>query len=127
MIKLSVEVAKAADAQRIQACLGADTAQLERLMAPGGLYIHTAGNIDTRDEFIEKVRSGTLKYQSIDNKVVAADASQGSVVIAGVLNMHVIRSGVPAQIHIRYGCVWVVAEAGPQMVLWQATPLASSI
>ena len=45
-----------ADRKRLDACLAGDAGTLEKLMAPGGLYIHTAGNIDTRDVFIEQVR-----------------------------------------------------------------------
>lgn len=33
-----------------------------------GFYIHTAGNIDTSDVFIEKMRTGQLVYKRIENK-----------------------------------------------------------
>jgi hypothetical protein len=112
------------DRQRLDALLKADCAALERLMAPGGLYIHTAGNIDTRDEFIEKVRNGALTYRRIENKVEAVTEAAGTVLLAGVIDIDVERSGVPASIHVRYCCNWVEAGGSMQMVSWQATPLA---
>lgn len=113
-----------ADRKRLDACLAGDAATLEQLMAPGGLYIHTAGNIDTRDVFIEKVRSGALVYRRIDNRVETVTSALGALIIAGVLDMDVERAGVPANVHIRYSCVWIATPSGPQMVNWQATPLA---
>ena len=118
------ELAVELDRQRLDALLGADCMALERLMAPGGLYIHTAGNIDTRDEFIEKVRNGALTYRKIANRIETITEAAGTVLLAGVVDIDVERSGVPASIHIRYCCNWVEAGGSMQMVSWQATPLA---
>lgn len=118
------ETAVELDRKRLDALLSADADVLEKLMAPGGLYVHTAGNVDTRDEFIEKVRSRALTYRKIANTIEIVTLSAGTVLITGILDIDVERAGVPASIHIRYCCNWVKSGESMQMVSWQATPLA---
>ncbi|MCK1420195.1 nuclear transport factor 2 family protein [Bradyrhizobium sp. CW12] len=116
-----------ADRRRLAACLAGDTSELRKLMAPGGVYIHTAGNIDTRDEFIEKVRTRQLVYRRIENKTDLITSGYGVVLICGTLDMDVVRSGTLASIFIRYCCTWATTAAEPQMLSWQSTPLACSL
>lgn len=115
-----------ADRRRLAACLGGDTSALQKLMAPGGVYIHTAGNIDTRDEFIEKVRTGQLVYRRIENNTDLITSACGVVIICGTLDMDVVRSGTLASIFVRYCCTWTTTATESQMISWQSTPLARS-
>ncbi|MFK0382353.1 nuclear transport factor 2 family protein [Agrobacterium sp. NPDC090273] len=112
-----------ADQKRIQACLNADVDMLDVMMADGCLYIHTAGNIDTKTDFIAKVKDGRLRYLDIRNAVESVATCGDAVAIAGVLDMIVLRAGVQADLHIRYCCNWVKTASGPKMLTWQATAL----
>ncbi len=123
---MTIEEALSADARRLRACLSSDLRELDTLMADGCLYIHTAGNIDTKAEFMEKVRTGALRYISIDNTVERAAECMGAVAIAGVLAMELYRGPTHASIRIRYCCTWISTSTGPQMLTWQSTALAAA-
>lgn len=120
---MMLEKAIEADRRRLDACLAADTEALSQLMAAGCLYIHTAGNIDSKETFISKVKDGSLKYQRIANTVEHTVEVADMAAIAGILEMDILRAGTPASIRIRYCCTWTDTEVGTQMVTWQSTPL----
>ncbi len=111
--------------QRLEAMLEADGDTLKSLMADGSLYIHSAGGVDTREVFIDKVRTGALDYKSIENSVDDVCEIDDVSLIVGVLDIAVHRAGVPAEIHIRYLTVWQMGE-NPQMLSFQATSMAKA-
>ncbi len=122
---MTIDEALEADRRRLDACLAADIPVLEELMAEDCLYIHTAGNIDSKYEFVEKVKTGMLRYMRIGNNIERSGACGETVAIAGILEMDLYRGDVPASIRIRYCCTWVSTASGPRMLTWQSTPLAN--
>ena len=105
---------------RLKAMLDADADALAGMMAPGALYIHSSGGVDTREVFVEKVRSGELDYKSIENKVENTSQIGSTMLVTGILDISLNRAGVPAEIHIRYLSVWQMGD-NPQMLSFQAT------
>ena len=108
---------------RLDAMLKGDAGRLEKLMAEGSLYIHSAGGVDSKEVFVEKVRTADLDYKSIENSVEQVNEIEDLFLITGILDISVLRSGVPAEIHIRYLTVWRGGDA-PQFISFQATPVA---
>ncbi|KAB0565574.1 nuclear transport factor 2 family protein [Brucella pituitosa] len=124
---MNVETFLQADRLRHDAFIAGDTDVLNRLMADECLYIHTTGNIDRKDELINKIASRALIYHAIENSVDHAILYENNTaIIAGRLRMSLERTGIPAAVHIRYCCAWKHDTTGPQMISWQSTPLAAS-
>lgn len=108
--------------QRLKAMLEADGDTLESMMADGSLYVHSSGGVDSKQEFVEKVRTGALDYKAIENEVEEVSEIAEVALITGVLDISLDRDGVPAEIHIRYLTVWRMGS-NPQMLSFQATPM----
>ncbi|NKB84508.1 nuclear transport factor 2 family protein [Ochrobactrum grignonense] len=86
---MNVETFLQADRLRHDAFIAGDTDVLNRLMADECLYIHTAGNIDRKDELINKIANRALNYHAIDNSVDHAILYENNTaVIAGRLRMN---------------------------------------
>ncbi|NTB94898.1 nuclear transport factor 2 family protein [Agrobacterium tumefaciens] len=120
---MSSKTALEADQERLEACIASDITALKALMSDNCLYIHTAGNVDNKSTFIDKVETGALRYHRIENTVEYTIEHERAVAISGILDMDLQRAGVPASVHIRYCCVWVDTDQGPRMITWQSTPL----
>ena len=108
--------------ERLNAMLEGDAATLEELMADGSLYIHTSGEVDTKAIFVEKVRSKTLDYKTIDNQIEQVSIAGDIALICGILDISLLRAGTPASIHIRYLTTWSTGPK-PQFISFQATPI----
>ncbi len=108
--------------KRLDAMLDGDVETLDALMAEGSLYIHTSGGVDTKEIFVEKVRTSELDYKSIVNSVEQVSEVGDVCLITGVLDIALLRAGVPAEIHIRYLTTWKTGNS-PQFLSFQATPL----
>jgi ketosteroid isomerase-like protein len=112
------------DAQRFQAMQKADTATLERLLAPELSYTHSSGKVDTKASFVDAVKSGGLRYASIEAPQDVKVQSYGdAAVVTGQSRMTVVNAGQEMKVHLRFTDVWVKRGGGWQMVAWQSTKL----
>jgi len=77
-----------------RATLAADTKTLEQILDQGFIWTQQAGEQVTREQFIENLRSGKLKYLQLENKNVTTSVSGDAAIIRGVTVRR--RSSVPA-------------------------------
>ncbi len=59
------------DAAWAQAILAKDVAQLDKLLAADLIYGHASGVLDTKKDYLEKIRSGRQHYQTVERKKVS--------------------------------------------------------
>jgi ketosteroid isomerase-like protein len=112
------------DAQRFQAMQKADLGALERLLAPELIYTHSNGKVDTRASFLEAVRSGSLRYVTIDAPEAVGVLTYGdAAVVTGHCRLTVVNAGQEMKVHLRFTDVWARKKGGWQMVAWQSTRL----
>ncbi len=110
--------------QRVQAFLSADTATLTRLLADDFSLVHTGSGIDTKQDFIEKLESGTLNYQTITTLNIHPRiyGDSGDVgLVTGAASMEIIVRGEPRQYSYVYTAVYVKENKSWKMVAIQAT------
>ena len=85
--------ARAAILDRFTAALHADVASLERLLADDLEYCSFRGTCQTKREYIGEVKSGVLKYQSIDPSVDRVKLFADSAVVLGRVTVTATRDG----------------------------------
>lgn len=113
-----------AEAERVRAAIARDTAALDRLLAEDLTYAHSTGSVDTKAQFIESIRSGTLKYISMEHSEQAARVFGNTAVLTGRSSVQVksARSGGELQrFEIRFLTVYVKQDGRWRQVAWQST------
>lgn len=113
--------ARAAILDRFTAALHADVASLERLLADDLEYCSFRGTCQTKREYIGEVKSGVLKYQSIDPSVDRVKLFADSAVVLGRVTVTATRAGVERTVSLMYAGVLAWREDRWQMTTWTST------
>jgi ketosteroid isomerase-like protein len=98
-----------------------DVAALETLLADDLVYIHTTGKMETKQQFLDSLRSGALRYRSIEpSETVVRTAGDGAIV-TGRAKAAVTNRGADREFDIRYTAVYRSTEGRWQLMSWQST------
>jgi hypothetical protein len=73
----------AAEDRRYRAMIETDLATLDRLLDDRVSYAHSSGVRDTKDAYLEKVRSGYYDYLRIDHPVERVEVVGDTAVVGG--------------------------------------------
>jgi hypothetical protein len=112
-----------AEKDRFAAMVKVDEAALNKLLTDDLIYVHTSALLQTKKEFIDSLKGGTIKYISVtptesDWKVRIV----GNVAIVnGAAAVHVIDHGNDLNFKIRYTNVHTNRAGYWQMMSWEAT------
>ena len=106
---------------RFKAIVKADVNDLQHLLAPELRYTHTNAQMQDRAGFIADIRSGAIKYLSIEPAEIDVQVFGTTAIVTGTATMHVIENGNDLTIKIRYTNVQLNRNGGWQMAAWQAT------
>jgi ketosteroid isomerase-like protein len=113
------------DRARREACVASDTSTIERFTSADCVYVHSSGQVETRDEMVGRFRDGSLVYRTLD-VVKASVRDYGDVVLVnGDMHIDVTTNGSVKDFVARYLQVWRRNDGGWQMISWQSTPLPS--
>jgi len=110
-----------AERDRFAAMVNADVGALNKLLAPELSYTHSNAQVQDKAGFIADIKSGAIKYLSIEatdaNVTVFGDAA----VVTGGAAVHVLQFGNDLTIKIRYTNTHINRSGSWQMVAWEAT------
>jgi uncharacterized protein (TIGR02246 family) len=110
------------EAQRVKALTANDFAALDRLLADDLSYTHSSGETQSKQEFLEMVRSGKLRYVTFREEGVRARVYGDTAVINGTAFVTVQPGTEPKRdLHIVFVDVYVRRGRNWQMVAWQST------
>jgi len=88
------------------------------------VYVHTSGTVDSKASFLEKIRSGALRYHSIQPRDVRARTYGDTAVVTGAAKMDVTAGGSDRHLDIRYTSVYVRRSGGWRLVSWQSSVIS---
>jgi hypothetical protein len=118
----------AAQKKFTDACVAADGATLNTVMADNAIFIHGNGAMQSKSEFIDAITTGKLgvsQYDLKDPKVVPFD---GGAIVTGLIDFGIKppagSTASPRVLHFRGSAVWLHSSAGWQLILDQDTTLA---
>jgi ketosteroid isomerase-like protein len=119
------EELRRAEQRRIEALVNSDVPQLEKLLADDLTYTHSTGIRESKSEFLHRIQSGELKYDSMQHENVSVRLYGDTEVLTGTSRVKVRARSRSLDLHIRFTEVWVKRDRGPwQLVAWQATRIA---
>lgn len=115
--------ARAAIQARFDAALKSDVAALDRLLADDLDYCSFLGSCETKAKYLGDVKSGVLKYQSIESRTDSVKLFADTAVALGSLKVKATRDGQPRELHIAWTAVLVWRDGRWQMTTWTSTSI----
>jgi uncharacterized protein (TIGR02246 family) len=109
------------DQSRFRAMVTNDLGTLAAVLADDLVYIHSDGEVDSKEEFLQRLRSGSLRYRSIEPTEVRVRTDGNTAVVTGRAKMAVTSGGSDRDFEIRYTAVYRASSDHWQLVSWQST------
>jgi ketosteroid isomerase-like protein len=111
------------ETRRFEAVVRGDVTALEDILSDDLTYTHATGVFETKGEFIAKLKSGQLKYESFAPEDLRVRVFGETGVLTGVARVKVQVKGEQLSFQLRFTDVYVKKDNRWQMVAWQATRL----
>jgi len=114
----------AAEDARFSAMVAADPVALERLLAEDLSYVHSTGRVVNREQMIDEIRSGKLRYRALTPAerqvtVVETDAAY----VRGQARIEVSADANPVEFQARYLAIYVRDAGDWKLRAWQSLRL----
>jgi hypothetical protein len=125
--RLSAESAvRLAERQRFDAMTRQDVAALDTLLDDELEYVHSGGNLESRQQFIDAIRKKTIVYESIAPSEVRVRVYDGLALAMGRSAMRVGTASGVSSFEIRFIEVYVRKEGHWLLTAWESTRIGSS-
>ncbi len=120
----NIEQVQQVERQRFAAMTAPDLTALGSMLADELHYCHSNGEVQNKQQFLEALRSGQLRYSAIELREFHGRL-YGEVAIGdGLLTVHASMGGGPLMtLEIRYADAYVWRDGRWQLVTWQSTRL----
>ncbi len=103
---------RAAERALYRAMIAKDYAALDKILAPGLVYVHSTAVAESKPEYLAGVKKGLYEYASIESREAAIAVHGDCAVMHGIVDMSVSAAGRPKETtHLLFVLVWV-KEAG---------------
>ena len=112
-----------AERERFDAMLKQDAAALEILLDADLTYVHTGGDLESKAQFVDLIRSKRLIYESIEPSDVLVRVHDGLAVATGRSRMRVRSATGVSSFAIRFTEVYVRRGGRWLLTAWEATKL----
>lgn len=119
----STETIDQVERRRFTAMVAQDVAALEPLLAEELRYVHSNGQLESRAQFLETVRSGRIRYESIDVREIDVRLYDEIGLASGLITVGGRSGGQLLQLELRYTDAYVRRDGRWQLVAWQTTRL----
>jgi len=110
-----------AERKRHSAQIACDIQTMEALMHPDLIYIHSNGYIDSKETYIDSIRSGRVRYRAMhfSKEIIRIYDSIG--ILNGIANFEVTVANVDSSVELAFHSIWSGASGDLKFISWQAT------
>ena len=113
----------ALEEKRCAAMTANDIATLEKLFHDELIYTHSSAVVDTRASYLEVLKSGHTRYQSVQRSDEKVRVYGDSALVTGRAIIDVTVRGEKKHLDTRFLDVWTKTPQGWKFVAWQSTKL----
>jgi ketosteroid isomerase-like protein len=113
--------ARAAILARFDAALHGDVAALDRLLADDLDYCSFRGTCETKRQYVDSVKTGLLKYRSIDPTIERVKMFADSAAVLGHVSVTATRDGVERSIRVSFLGLLAWRDSRWQLTTWTST------
>jgi ketosteroid isomerase-like protein len=103
------------------ALLKSDVAALESLYSDKLIYTHSNGSVDNKKTYIESIKSGSAKYESMKRDEIKVDIYGNTALVTCHWQVSFSNNGNKVNANARYLHAYVLQNGRWQMVAHQAT------
>lgn len=107
--------------RRFAAMVAQDLEALEPMLAEELNYGHSNGEVETKPQFLETIRTGRIKYEALDVKKLDVRLYDDIALVTGSVACKAQVGGQPLQIDLRYTDAYVRRDGRWQLIAWQST------
>ena len=111
--------------ERIQGLVHNDFAALDQIMSDDLIYTHSTGVAETKAEYLGQLKSGQLKYQSMEHEGVVVRVYGDTAILTGRTKVKSVSRGQEFNNDLRFLIVYVKQRGRWRMVSWQSTRISS--
>lgn len=115
------ETAEQVERRRFAAMIAQDVAALEPMLAEELNYCHSNGEVETKPQFLETIRSGRLRYEALDVKGLDVRLYDDIAVLTGRAMARVQTAGQTRELDLRFTDAYVKRQGRWQLIAWQST------
>ena len=120
----SIQQVQKVERQRFAAMTSQNFAALEALLADELYYCHSNGEVQGKQQFLEALRSGELRYEAMNLRELHVRQYGDMAIGTGLLNVRASLGGAPPIVlDIRYADAYVWRDGRWQLTTWQSTRL----
>jgi len=119
----SPESVEQVERRRFAAMAAQDIATLEPMLAEELRYVHSNGQLESKAQFLETIRSGRLRYLAIAVQELDVRSYEEIAVVSGLLTAEAQAGDQPVALTLRFTDVYVNRDGRWQLVAWQSARL----
>ncbi len=112
-----------AEAAWAAAVKAADQTKLNQMLGDGLVYTHSTGIVDTKSEYLSKMKLGTQKYTSVEASGMGVHMYKDTAVVNATARMTGTTKDVPFDNKLLYTHVWVKQGGRWVLVAHQTTKI----
>jgi ketosteroid isomerase-like protein len=113
----------AAEKQWAKAVTSNDYAALEQILSPELIYAHSTGVIETKSDYLGKLKSGTQKYDVIDHQKTTVKLHGTAAAAHSIVIMQGVSPTGPFDNRLMMMHLWVKSGGKWQLAAHQTTKL----
>jgi uncharacterized protein (TIGR02246 family) len=114
---------RALEEQLVQSAQKNDPSFLERHATDDYVGITGMGDVVTKNQIVQDLRSGKLRYQSLQTSNINVRQYGNTAIVNGESNVSLVRNGQPISGNYRYTRVWVKQDGGWKVASMESTPI----
>lgn len=102
-----------------------DFAKLDRFLGAGLIYAHSTGAVETKEQYLARLRTGAQKYDGIEYEKTSVHIYGDTAVAHSHVRMTGKSNGAPFNDRLMMMHLWVKADGRWQLVAHQTTKLVA--
>lgn len=113
-----------ADNRRYEAMIAGNTGALAGLLANELLYTRSSGNTDTKEQYLETIRSGYVVYRSASVEDLTFRQHGNVSMLMGRARIEAVIAGAERLLENRFFASWVRDDNAWKLLAWVSIPAA---
>lgn len=102
---------------------GRDVAALDKIFTPGLIYAHATGAIENKQKYLDRLKSGAQRYDSVTHETTKVVVYGDSAVAHSIMRMTGNNDHGPFNDHVMAIHLWVKQGASWQLAAHQTTKI----
>jgi uncharacterized protein (TIGR02246 family) len=115
---------RAMDSSWSKAVTAVDLAALDKMLAPDLIYTHSDGRVDTKQSYVDSLKSGAMKYASAEQELVTVRVYGNAAIVTEKVKAVAVTNGNSRPLNLSVLRFYTKRDGAWQLTAHQSTRLA---